>query len=253
MINYVFKRYELKYALTYNQYLAVLPEIKKRLTSDKFGLNTIQSLYYDTENYRLIRESIERPAFKEKLRLRGYNLNENDDDIYVEMKRKYDGVVYKRRIACKEREVEDVLNGKAATTQIGRELEYFSKYYGNLKPSMLIIYDREAYYDENSDLRVTFDRNVRYRKTDLNFHTSLGGENLLPEDVVLMEVKTGSALPLWFCEVINKEKIVKTSFSKYGAAYRLEQEKINELRGKILCLNRFSATETLRRSAFSSL
>ena len=101
MINYVFKRYELKYALTYNQYLAVLPEIKKRLTSDKFGLNTIQSLYYDTENYRLIRESIERPAFKEKLRLRCYNLNENDDDIYVEMKRKYDGVVYKRRIACK--------------------------------------------------------------------------------------------------------------------------------------------------------
>ena len=223
MINYVFKRYELKYALTYNQYLAVLPEIKKRLTSDKFGLNTIQSLYYDTENYRLIRESIERPAFKEKLRLRCYNLNENDDDIYVEMKRKYDGVVYKRRIACKEKEVEDVLNGKAATTQIGRELEYFSKYYGNLKPSMLIIYDREAYYDENSDLRVTFDRNVRYRKTDLNFHTSLCGENLLPEDVVLMELKTGSALPLLICEVLNKEKIVKTSFSKYGAAYRIEQ------------------------------
>ena len=223
MINYVFKRYELKYALTYNQYLAVLPEIKKRLTSDKFGLITIQSLYYDTENYRLIRESIERPAFKEKLRLRCYNLNENDDDIYVEMKRKYDGVVYKRRIACKEKEVEDVLNGKAATTQIGRELEYFSKYYGNLKPSMLIIYDREAYYDENSDLRVTFDRNVRYRKTDLNFHTSLCGENLLPEDVVLMELKTGSALPLLICEVLNKEKIVKTSFSKYGAAYRIEQ------------------------------
>ena len=146
-----------------------------------------------------------------------------------------------------------MLNGKAATTQIGRELEYFSKYYGNLKPSMLIIYDREAYYDENSDLRVTFDRNVRYRKTDLNFHTSLCGENLLPEDVVLMELKTGSALPLWICEVLNKEKIVKTSFSKYGAAYRLEQEKINELRGKILCLNRFSATETSRRSAFSSL
>lgn len=172
MISYVFKRYELKYLLDEKQYISVKDEIKKRLSPDVFGKNTVQSLYYDTPDNRLIRASIEKPIFKEKLRLRCYNLNDDDKDVYLEMKRKCDGVVYKRRISCKENEISDILGGKTQTSQIGKELEYFLRFYGELSPKILILYDREAFFDKNSDLRVTFDENARYRTDDLNFYTS---------------------------------------------------------------------------------
>ena len=244
MADFVFKRYELKYLLSFEQYLAVRAEIKKRLSPDKFGVNTVQSLYLDTDDYRLIRESVEKPVFKEKLRLRCYNLNDCDKDIFVEMKRKYDGVVYKRRIACKERDAENLQGGKVLTSQIGRELKYFLNFYGGLSPKMLILCDREAFYGDG-DLRVTFDRNIRYRTTDLDFHTSLNGEDIIPKDQTLMELKTGTALPLWLCDLLCDNRIRKTSFSKYGTAYQLE---LTKKRSDIICLNQFSKTETLRRS-----
>jgi len=251
MTNYVFKRYEYKYVITFERYLAVKAELCKRLTPDAFGVNTVQSLYFDTENYRLIRSSLEKPVYKEKLRLRCYNLNDNDKNIYVEMKRKYDGIVYKRRIACKESQVKNILCGNLQQTQIEKELKYFWSFYGDLSPKMLILYDREAYFDKDGDLRVTFDRNVRYRTNDLNFYTSLDGESLLSEDSVIMELKSGTAFPLWICEILDRENIRKTSFSKYGTAYERECEKINKIRSTILCLNQFSAKEACRRSVSS--
>lgn len=237
MVINVFKRYEMKYLLNKKQYEALKKEVLKRLSPDEYGENTIQSLYYDTIDNRLIRSSLEKPIFKEKLRLRCYNLNNNNKDIYVEMKRKYDGVVYKRRLSCKENEAENLLENNSNKTQIGKELDYFTKFYGNLVPKMLIIYDREAYYDKNSQLRVTFDKNIKYRKNELNFHTNLDGESLLPEETILLELKTDAALPLWLCQILDKEHIVKTSFSKYGAAYEREFYKLENERSNELCLN----------------
>ncbi len=248
MTGYVFKRYELKYLLTAEQYAAVKKEIESRLVPDAFGKNVIQSLYYDTPDYRLIRESIEKPVFKEKLRLRCYNLNLNDKDVYLEMKRKYDGVVYKRRISCKENEAESFFDGEGQSSQIGKELSYFINFYGDLEPKTLILYDREAFFDRSGDLRVTFDKDIRYRTDYLNFHTSLEGEKLLDDGFVLMELKTGTALPLWLCDLLDKENIRKTSFSKYGEAYKKEYKKFNLIRSIVLCSNQFSATETLRQS-----
>ncbi len=237
MVINVFKRYEMKYVLNKEQYETLKKEVLKRLSPDEYGENTIQSLYYDTIDNRLIRSSLEKPIFKEKLRLRCYNLNTNNKDIYVEMKRKYDGVVYKRRLACKENQAENILENSKSNSQIGKELDYFTKFYGTLVPKMLIIYDREAYYDKNSQLRVTFDKNVRYRKTELNFHTNLDGESLLPEETILLELKTDAALPLWLCKILDKEHINKTSFSKYGAAYEREFYKLENERSNELCLN----------------
>lgn len=252
MSGYFFKRYELKYILTPSQYRAVRAEIEKRLEADEFGENAVQSLYLDTADDRLIRESIEKPIFKEKLRFRCYNLNENDGEVFVEMKRKYDGVVYKRRLACKESEALGIASG-LKNTQIGKELGYFFSFYGDLRPKVMILYDREAFLDKSGDLRVTFDRNVRYRKDELNFHTSLDGDPLLKNGEVLMELKTGTAFPLWLCELLDKEQIRKTSFSKYGTAYKLEHEKDERKGGKILCLNRSSLTEPSLQPASSSL
>ena len=159
------------------------------------------------------------------------------------MKRKYDGVVYKRRIACKEGEIDELFSGGFKNSQIGKELDYFFRFYGDLKPKMLIVYDREAFFGADGDLRVTFDKNVRYRTKDLNFHTSLAGESLLSAPLVLLELKTGTALPLWLCETLCRERVKKQSFSKYGGAYEREYLKNNESRRENLCSERFSAAE----------
>ena len=95
----VFKRYELKYLLTPAQRDAVLLGIAPYMQLDRYGHTTIRNIYFDTGDYRLIRRSIEKPAYKEKLRVRSYRLVGSDDTVFVELKKKYDGVVYKRRIA----------------------------------------------------------------------------------------------------------------------------------------------------------
>lgn len=269
MIGYVFKRYEMKYLLTEKQYETVKTAFCGRLVPDRFAKTTIQSLYYDTSDDRLIRASLEKPMFKEKLRLRCYGLNDCDKDVFVEMKRKYDGIVYKRRITCKELQAQAVLGG-ASDTQIGKELEYFARFYGELCPKMLIIYDREAFCAKQGedqglwqgdgqclrqgagqgDLRITFDTNIQYRTDNLNFYSSLSGKELPTNGKILMEIKTGTALPLWLCAVLDRERIYKTTFSKYGTAYKAEWKKINQ-RSTGLCLNQSSQTERLPQSAFS--
>ena len=160
MAELVFKRYELKYVLTHEKYLAIKNEAEKQLCPDKFGINTIQSLYYDTADNRLIRASVEKPIFKEKLRVRCYNLNDCDKDVFIDLKRKYDGIVYKRRVPCKEKYVKKLLSSDGKIdSQIAKELQYFVWFYGSLYPKMRIIYDREAFFSQSDDLRITFDKN----------------------------------------------------------------------------------------------
>lgn len=220
----VFKRYELKYLLTGRQYAAVTKAVSEHLQPDAYGDTTIQSLYYDTADDRLVRASIEKPIYKEKLRLRCYGLNDGSRDVFLEMKRKYDGVVYKRRIATTERRVQEIFAGDIPDSQIGREIGYFLSFYPTLKPKVMILYDRSPWQDPASDLRVTFDRNVRFRTDGLDCHTSLEGMPILPPDTVLMECKSGTAFPLWLTRLLSTEGIIKTSFSKYGAAYEMLHE-----------------------------
>lgn len=221
----VFKRYELKYILTKEQYYIVINKIKEYLSLDKYGEVTIQSLYYDTDNYRLIRNSIERPIYKEKIRLRSYGLAKEDSKVFLELKKKYEKIVYKRRIELNNPNTLDLFSTLEEKGQIGQEIKYFCDYYGNLKPSMLLLYDREAYINKDLDLRITFDRNVRYRNDNLNLTTSLDGINLLDNGEVLMEIKTSRCYPLWLVRLLNNNKIYKSRFSKYGTAYQLELKK----------------------------
>ena len=217
----VFKRYELKYVLTSSQYETVLARTKQYLKPDEYGRTTIQSLYYDTDDFRLIRRSIEKPEYKEKLRLRSYGLAGADDKVYLELKKKYLGVVYKRRI---ETTPAALASRETDGGQIGKEIEYFRAFYGNLGPKALLIYDREAYLGDG-DLRVTFDHNVRYRTEALTLDEELYGTPLFMRGEVLMEIKTSAAIPLWFTKILCDEKIYKTSFSKYGTAYETEADK----------------------------
>ena len=219
----VFKRYELKYLLTPAQHDAVLRGIAPYMQLDDYGRTTIRNIYFDTEDYRLIRHSIEKPAYKEKLRVRSYKLVGSDDTVFVELKKKYDGVVYKRRIALPESVALDWLLGKTKSpcdTQISREIDYFMSFYGSLRPSMFLSYEREAFYERaGEDFRVTFDDNILCRSTDLSLRCEPSGHSVLPPNRVLMEIKCSGAIPLWMVKILSSEKIYKTSFSKYGRAY----------------------------------
>ena len=223
LVQTVFKRYELKYMITLEQKERILEAISPYMSLDKYGRITIRNIYFDTENYRLIRRSIEKPAYKEKLRIRSYSQATSDSTVFVELKKKYDKVVYKRRIALTEGESMAWVTGKIPSpisTQISREIDYFIGFYEKLKPSVFLSYEREAYYERGGgDFRVTFDDMILCRQSDLSLCSEAYGIPILPEGMVLMELKCSGGIPLWMADVLSREKIYKTSFSKYGTAY----------------------------------
>ncbi len=219
----VFKRYELKYMLTLKQKEKILEAMSPYMELDKYGRTTIRNIYFDTDNYRLIRRSIEKPAYKEKLRIRSYSQATADSTVFVELKKKYQKVVYKRRLPlCEADAMAWICREQACpmNTQISREIDYFIDFYGKLKPTVFLSYEREAYYDKGGgDFRVTFDDNILSRQTDVNLCSTTYGTPILPEGKVLMELKCSGGIPLWMVEVLSREHIYKTSFSKYGTAY----------------------------------
>ena len=219
----VFKRYELKYMLTLTQKEKILEAISTYMQLDKYGRTTIRNIYFDTDSYRLIRRSIEKPAYKEKIRIRSYSQATADSTVFVELKKKYEKVVYKRRLPLCESDAMAWIcreNPCPVNTQISREIDYFIDFYGKLNPTVFLSYEREAYYDKGGgDFRVTFDDNILCRQEDLSLESEVYGTPILPEGKVLMEIKCSGGIPLWMTHVLSEEKIYKTSFSKYGTAY----------------------------------
>ncbi len=220
----VFKRYELKYLLTQQQKQRVLTAMAVHMEPDQYGRTIIRNIYFDTDNYRLIRRSIDKPAYKEKLRIRSYKRASADSPVFVELKKKYDSIVYKRRISLPEKEaMEWVLrkNHCHKNSQISKEVDYFLQFYGSLRPVVFLSYEREAYFaKDGSDFRVTFDECILCRQEDISLESTVYGTPILPEGKVLMEIKCDRGIPLWMTRVLSRERIYKTSFSKYGTAYQ---------------------------------
>lgn len=220
----VFRRYELKYLLTIEQKQIILEAMRPYMQLDKYGRTTIRNLYYDTDHYRLIRRSMEKPEYKEKLRIRSYCQVSEDDPVFVELKKKYQKVVYKRRISLPEQDAMRWIGREVpcpTETQISREIDYFADFYGGLHPTVFLSYEREAYFArDGGDFRVTFDDHILCRQDDLSLRSSAYGTPILEEGTVLMELKCSGGIPLWMTGVLSKEHIYKTSFSKYGTAYQ---------------------------------
>ena len=220
----VFKRYELKYLLTEAQKDRVLAVMQPYMALDRYGRDSIRNIYMDTDSYRLIRHSIDKPAYKEKLRIRSYRRANPASPVYVELKKTYDHVVYKRRIALPEAQAMDWVLGRTRCpqkNQISDEIDYFLGYYQTLHPAVFLSYDREAYYSlSGDDFRVTFDDNILCRQESLSLESEAWGTPVLEPGRVLMEVKCSTAIPLWMVRVLSEERIYRTSFSKYGTAYR---------------------------------
>lgn len=218
-----FKRYEKKYMLSYQQYENLLGTLSSYMKPDIYGQTTNCNIYYDTDNWDLIRKSIEKPVYKEKLRVRSYGTPKNGEKIFIELKKKYDGIVYKRRITMDSELVNKYLSGSeelSPNTQISREIEYFQKMYKS-KPKVYIAYDRTSFEGiEDSQLRITFDQNIRYREYELDLRCGDFGERLLPEGQVLMEIKVPGTMPLWLARLLSELEIRPTSYSKYGTFYK---------------------------------
>ena len=219
----VFQRYEIKYLMDRRQRDAVLKAMEPYMSIDGYGHSSIRNLYYDTPDFRLIRKSLEKPVYKEKLRVRSYGPAAAGDPVFVELKKKYRDVVYKRRISLPQAQSEACLNKKIhlPDSQIGREIAYALAFYRELEPAVFLSYEREAFFQrDGGDFRVTFDENIRYRQTELTLDSEAWGKPLLQPDQVLMELKTSGGLPLWMVCALSRQKIFKVSFSKYGAAYQ---------------------------------
>lgn len=223
MIKNVFDRYEKKYLISEEKYLKILNECKAYMEIDQYGLHTICNIYYDTDDYELVRTSIEKPAYKEKFRLRSYGIPKNESKVFLEIKKKYAGVVYKRREDMGYKEAISYLKEgvqPSKQTQICREIDFFLNRY-HISPKVYLAYDRIALFGkEDSEFRVTFDSNIRTRDYDLDLRKGSYGEPVINSDMHLMEVKISQAFPLWFVDILNKNEVYPVSFSKYGTVYK---------------------------------
>lgn len=221
----VFARTELKYRLTAAQDRFLREALATYVEPDQYGESTICNIYYDTPDFRLIRKSIEKPVYKEKLRLRSYGPAGPDDNTFLELKKKHKGIVYKRRICLSERDAMNYLNGTSPLpeqSQIAKELDWFLAFYGNLQPAVYLDYDRTAYYSKDDpDLRITFDRNIHFRTDDLSLSSLPGGRFVIKPGESILEIKADGAMPLWLTALLTQANAQRTSFSKYGTAYNL--------------------------------
>lgn len=220
----IFKRYEIKYLLTYAQRQYIQETMKPHMQLDEFGHSVIRNIYFDTDNYRLVRRSIEKPVYKEKLRMRSYRKAGQNDKVFLELKKKYQSVVYKRRILLPQQEAFELIDnpsGIQTDSQIEKEILYFCDYYQSLRPVVYLSYEREAYYAlDGSDFRVTFDEQILSRTDRLSLDEEPEGQLLLEEGMSIMEIKTPGAMPLWMTQCLTKLHLYKTSYSKYGTAYQ---------------------------------
>ncbi len=220
----VFKRYELKYLISDEQKRCLIEAAKPYMALDSYGRTLIRNIYFDTDSYRLARRSIEKPVYKEKLRVRSYGDAMYDSDVFVELKKKYDGIVYKRRISLPYNEAMAWLCGEIDAprkTQISREIDYFKDFYSVLYPMLHISYEREAYFEIGGDLRVTFDDSVYASESGVTLCDSVDGSPVLADGYNIMEIKCSGGIPGWMTDLLSEGRIFKSSFSKYGEAYKM--------------------------------
>ena len=228
-----FKRTEIKYLLNSNQFDSLFSFLQKFAKVDSYGKTRINNIYFDTPDYKLIRTSLEKPIYKEKLRLRTYGETTDDTNSFIEIKKKYDGIVYKRRVSGTYKKAYDYLvrdGYPLDDSQISREIAGFIDMYEDLRPAMRISYDRIAMagiYDP--DFRVTFDTKIEWDTESLDLRYKSIGIPILKEGEYMMEIKVKDSMSYELTEKLSELGIFPASFSKYGRGYAEKLE--NDRRG----------------------
>ena len=248
----VFNRHEKKFLLDTTAYQSIHSRLMEHMELDEYNKThefyTISNIYYDTEDDYLIRHSLSKPKYKEKLRLRAYGIPESNGKVFLEIKKKFNGLVNKRRTTLKLEEAYSFLASgikpelmKYMNKQVLSEIEYMLKIY-RLEPKLYLAYDRKAMFcKENHDLRITFDSNIRTRRYDLKLESGSCGEPLLEEGKWLMEVKAENCMPLWLSKLLSEYSVYSTSFSKYGTEYQRRIAEERNLKGeRNICSKQYS-------------
>lgn len=223
----VFQRKELKYLLSDSQLEELMPILRQHMEPDAFPHSSIANLYYDTPDFRLIRRSLEKTGYKEKLRLRSYSVPGGASQVFPEIKKKALGIVYKRRVSMPYTQALAYLSGSrpGPDGQIYRELDWMLSSYPDLAPRVFLSYERDSWQGLNdTSLRLTLDRDILYRTHGLDLRQGIWGDPLLAPGQTLMEVKIPGAAPLWLAQAFSELHIYPTSFSKYGEAYKRIQK-----------------------------
>lgn len=227
----VFNRVEHKFMINRETYLKLREMLDGYVYEDGFSTNggfyTICNIYYDTATDELIRKSLEKPIYKEKMRLRSYGQANSYSKVFLEIKKKYNGVVNKRRTTLQLNEADEFIKTykhppikEYMNAQVLNEIEYFMNFYKPV-PKVYIAYDRSALFcKDDPELRITFDTNIRTRRDELRLDSKIYGDQLLEDGCWLMEIKVHGAYPLWLVEILNKCGVQKNSFSKYGTEYK---------------------------------
>ena len=223
-----FKRHEMKFLLNEEQFSLISEKIKPFMTADSYGLSTILNIYLDNDNNDVIRTSLGKPAYKEKLRLRAYGTVTDDSTAFLEIKKKFRGVVYKRRLELPYKQLHDyITNGvppqiSEQNRQIFEETDYFIRRL-SLKPAIVLCYDRQAFFgNDNREFRLTFDGNIRSRRSELDLREGDFGKLLPNQPFRVMEVKSAGGVPMWLVKILSENKIYGGSFSKYGNVFKNE-------------------------------
>ncbi|MBR4461531.1 MAG: polyphosphate polymerase domain-containing protein [Erysipelotrichaceae bacterium] len=221
-MNETFQRSEKKYLLSMDQYETILHLLERYIQPDHYHHSDLRSIYYDTDRYELIRRSIEKPLYKEKLRIRSYGNLKEDDLVYVEFKKKYDGIVYKRRTKTPYGQaLKDIYGSDFLDSQVGNEIRYALQHYDPLSPKIYIGTSRSSFIGkENEKLRITFDTDIRYRMKNLSLEKKL--EDKLLTDQIVMELKIPEAMPLWLSSILDEVHAYPRGFSKVGTAFLKE-------------------------------
>ncbi len=229
----IFDRVEKKYLIDEKQKEGLLKIITERMQPDDYFRSEIFNIYFDTDQFDLIIQSIEQPMFKEKLRARSYG---GFDKVFFEIKTKLSGgennVGYKRRIKISKKDYQKIVkNGEKITkftkndaknaknTRIAEEIDYLITHFG-LKPQILIFYERESYQGDEG-LRITFDENLKYRTENLNLTKRRSDKHFFDDTKnIIMEIKAHEVLPLWLVKALSAEKVYPQQFSKVGKIYQ---------------------------------
>jgi len=228
----VFDRIEKKYLISESQKKHIISIIKLHMKKSKYYKSEVFNLYFDTDQFDLISQSIDWGDFKHKLRARSYS---GYDRVFLEIKTKVRGSDvnpgYKRRamithsefknLSNKKQTLLEIMHGRDSSSrdlQIAREVDYLISEF-NLRPKVLVLYHRESFSGEDC-LRITFDERLRYRADNLCFvkkkHDKMyfkGGQN------IIMEIKSQTPFPLWLSRVLSENKIFPQRFSKIGKVY----------------------------------
>lgn len=228
-----FQRREVKFLMSMEQFNALLPVVHEHMNPDKFCVDGkeygIYNLYYDTPDNLLIRRSIEKPYYKEKLRLRSYYAPASPDtSVFLEVKKKIGGIVTKRRVSMTLAEAEAYIQTRVKPhyerfidKQVMREMDIFLNNYDSIQPRQFIGYQRSAFFGkDNPEFRLTFDRQITERRYDLTLSKGCYGGQIIRPDQRLMEIKVPGSIPLWMSQALSEFEIRRVSFSKYGRAYQ---------------------------------